>query len=63
MMTQLTIIMAITLSGLSTFFGIATACLAIIGFGLYIGELDDKAYCLKACGACGALALILYALA
>lgn len=55
--------MAITLMGLSKFFGIATACLAIIGFGLFIGELDEKAYCLKACAGCGALALILYALA
>lgn len=62
-MSQPTIIMAITLSGLSTFFGIATACLASIGVGLYFGELDEKAYCLKACAACGALALILYALA
>lgn len=62
-MAQLTIIMTITLSGLSTFFGSAAACLAIIGFGLYFGELDEKAYCLKACAVCGALALVLYALA
>ena len=55
--------MAITLSGLSTFFEIATACLAIIGICLYFGELDEKAYCLKACAACGFLAIIFNAFA
>lgn len=62
-MVQLYIIMAITLSGLTTLFGIATACLAIIGVSLYFGELDEKAYCLKACAACGFLAIIFNAFA